>query len=99
MELLGRLRSEFPHTRLFVSTSTLAGRATAGQKLHGLTDGVFYAPLDTVCAVRRVLRTLRPSVVVVAETEIWSTCAQHPRLSCQQKVSNIAGLIMQEKSF
>ena len=38
---------------------------------RGLADGVFYAPVDYVFAVRRVLRALRPSVVVVAETEIW----------------------------
>ncbi len=60
-----------PTPRLFVSTATLAGRATARQKLGGLASGVFYAPVDTVLAVRRVLRALRPSVVVVAETEIW----------------------------
>src|SRR5580704_8733169 len=34
VELLGRLRSEFPHSELFVSTSTLAGWATAEQKLE-----------------------------------------------------------------
>ena len=71
LELVRRLRSELPHTRVFVSTSTLAGRATAGQKLTGLADGVFFAPVDYVFALRRVLRMLRPSVVVVAETEIW----------------------------
>jgi 3-deoxy-D-manno-octulosonic-acid transferase len=71
VELLRRLRRELPHTRLFVSTSTLAGRDTADQKLAGLADGVFFAPVDYVFAVRRVLRALQPSVVVVAETEIW----------------------------
>jgi 3-deoxy-D-manno-octulosonic-acid transferase len=71
VEFLRRLREEFPHSRLFVSASTLAGRATAVEKLHGLADGVFYAPVDYVFAVRRVLRTLKPSVVVIAETEIW----------------------------
>ncbi len=34
-------------------------------------DGIFYAPVDFVFAVRRVLRTLQPSVVVILETEIW----------------------------
>ena len=43
----------------------------AGEKLAGLAQGVFYAPVDYAFAVRRVLRTLRPSVVVIAETEIW----------------------------
>ena len=68
---LRRLRAEFPHCGLFVSTSTLAGRAAADQKLRGLADGVFYAPVDSVFAVRRVLRALRPSVVAIMETEIW----------------------------
>jgi len=71
LEFLRLLRKEFPRTRVFVSTSTLAGRSTAADKLRGLADGVFYAPVDYVFAVRRVLRTLRPSVVVTAETEIW----------------------------
>jgi len=71
VEFVRRLRTQFPHSGLFVSTSTLAGRATAVEKLAGLTDGVFYAPVDYVFAVRRVLRTLEPSVVAIAETEIW----------------------------
>jgi len=71
VEFLRRLRAEFPCSRLFVSTSTLAGRATAGDKLRDLADGVFYAPVDYVFAVRRVLRALRPSAVAIAETEIW----------------------------
>ena len=60
VEFLRRLRAEFPRSRLFVSTSTLAGRATAGDKLRDLADGVFYAPVDYVLAVRRVLRALAP---------------------------------------
>ena len=71
LEFLRRLRVEFPSSGLFVSTSTLAGKATADEKLRGLADGVFYTPVDYVFAVRRVLRTLRPSVLVVAETELW----------------------------
>ncbi|MFB3777268.1 MAG: tetraacyldisaccharide 4'-kinase [Bryobacteraceae bacterium] len=70
-ELLRRLRARLPLARLFVSTSTIAGRALADEKLSALADGVFYAPIDYCFAVRRVLRTLRPAAVVVAETEIW----------------------------
>ena len=68
---LRRLRAEFPESGLFVSTSTLAGRAIADEKLGGLADGVFFVPVDYVFAVRRVLRALQPSVVLVMETEIW----------------------------
>ncbi|MGH9675187.1 MAG: 3-deoxy-D-manno-octulosonic acid transferase, partial [Bryobacteraceae bacterium] len=63
------LRARFP--RVFVSTTTLAGRELAADKLRGVADGVFYAPIDYCFAVRAVLRALRPSVVIVLETEIW----------------------------
>jgi 3-deoxy-D-manno-octulosonic-acid transferase len=71
LEYVRRLRAEFPRSRVFVSASTLAGYATATEKLAGIADGVFYAPVDFVFAVRRVLRTLQPSLLIVAETEIW----------------------------
>lgn len=71
VELVRRLRAEMPWAPVYVSVATLAGRAVAEEKLAGLAEGVFFAPLDYCFAVRRVLRTIRPSVVVVAETEIW----------------------------
>lgn len=47
--------------------------------MRDLVDGIFYAPVDFVFAVRRVLRTLRPSVVVVLETEIWPNLFRETR--------------------
>jgi tetraacyldisaccharide 4'-kinase len=70
VELLRRMRADFPNTPLFVSVATLAGRSLADEKLRDLAR-VFYAPIDYVFAVRRVLRALQPSLVIVAETEIW----------------------------
>ena len=69
--LARRIRSQFPRSPLFISTGTLAGRAAAEERLGNVASGIFYAPLDYVFAVRNVLRTLRPSVVVIVETEIW----------------------------
>ena len=71
VELARRLKAEFPRSPLFVSTSTWAGRAAAQQKLDGIADGVWFAPVDYVFVVRRVLRALKPALVMVAETEIW----------------------------
>jgi len=71
VRLLEKLRKEYPGRRICVSSTTIAGRALAEEKLRGLADEVFYAPIDYCFAVRRVLRELRPSVVVVLETEIW----------------------------
>lgn len=71
VELIRRLRAARPRVPIYVSTTTLAGRALADQKLSTTADGVFFAPLDYRSIVRRVLRRLRPAVVVVMETEIW----------------------------
>jgi 3-deoxy-D-manno-octulosonic-acid transferase len=66
--LVERVKARYPFAQIFVSVSTLAGYATALEKLQA---HVFYAPLDYVFAVRHVLRTIRPAILVVAETEIW----------------------------
>jgi 3-deoxy-D-manno-octulosonic-acid transferase len=89
MELARRLRAEFPHAPLFVSTATLAGRATAREKLGGIVNGIFYTPIDHVFAVRRVLRTLRPAMVLIVETEIWPNLFREAkRAGCALAVLN-----------
>ncbi len=79
IQLVRRLRAGLPGIPIFLSTTTLSGRDAAEQKLRDLVDGIFYAPIDFVFAVRRVLRTLRPSVVVVLETEIWPNLFRETR--------------------
>ena len=76
-------------TPLYVSTATLAGRAMAEEKLAGLADAVFYAPLDFGFCVRNVLRRVRPSLVVVMETEIWPNLYREPKKAgCSVAVVN-----------
>jgi tetraacyldisaccharide 4'-kinase len=69
--LVGSLRGRLPGVPLFLSVSTAAGRAVAERRLAPLVEGIFFAPLDYCFAVRRVLRTIRPSLLIVVETEIW----------------------------
>lgn len=88
VDFLGHVRGQLPNARIFVSVSTRAGHATAKQNLRGLADGVLYAPLDFVFVVRRVLRALKPSVVVIAETEIW------PNLFRETKRTNAALILV-----
>jgi 3-deoxy-D-manno-octulosonic-acid transferase len=71
IRLIEELRARNPAIPVFVSITTLAGRALADEKLHGLADAVFYAPIDYAFAVRRSLKRLRPAVVAILETEIW----------------------------
>lgn len=68
--LVAALRRDHPDWRIVVSTTTRTGREMAETRLTGAA-GVFYFPLDFGWVVRRVLRHLRPSLVVVVETEIW----------------------------
>jgi tetraacyldisaccharide 4'-kinase len=70
-ELLARLRVRFPGVKILVSTTTPAGQRMAQEKLVSLADGIFYAPLDVPFAVRRTLRSIRPRLVIILETEIW----------------------------
>jgi 3-deoxy-D-manno-octulosonic-acid transferase len=79
--LLRGLRERLPDTPLYVSVSTVAGHALAQQRLEGLADGVFYAPIDACFAVRRVLRAMKPGLVVVLETEIWPNLWRETRRS------------------
>jgi 3-deoxy-D-manno-octulosonic-acid transferase len=68
--LAKRLKEAYPNRPLLVSTTTITGQALARERLP-FADAVFYFPLDWIFSVRRVLRAVRPSVVVVLETEIW----------------------------
>ena len=79
LPLIQELRQRAPKTELYLSTSTLAGREIAEKRLPGLAAGIFFAPLDFAWAVRKVLRRLRPSVVVVLETEIWPNLFRETR--------------------
>ena len=85
--LVGALKRRFPSSPIFVSVGTATGRQLADEKLAGLVDGIFYAPLDLPFAVRSVIARLKPRVVIVAETEIW------PNLFRQVKRSG-TGLMM-----
>jgi len=67
IELVKRLRAE--GCRVVVSTTTRTGQRLARERF-GEGD-VFYFPLDLANIVRRYLRTLRPSLLVLVETEFW----------------------------
>ena len=67
--VIGELRQKFPSARVLVSTTTSTGQKLAAQRFGA--ENVFYFPLDFAFAIRPYLDTLRPELVVVAETEFW----------------------------
>jgi 3-deoxy-D-manno-octulosonic-acid transferase len=65
------LLDEYPGHALVVSTTTLTGQRVAREAFAGQAARVFYFPFDWAWSVRRALRALNPSVVLMMETELW----------------------------
>jgi 3-deoxy-D-manno-octulosonic-acid transferase len=67
--LLREIETRHPEWECVVSTTTATGYALAKKKYPQWT--VFYAPLDFSWAVRRAMRRVRPTLLVLAELELW----------------------------
>jgi 3-deoxy-D-manno-octulosonic-acid transferase len=63
------LQEKLPSHQVVISTTTNTGQKLAAQRFGA--ENVFYFPLDFGFAVRPYLNTLRPKLVVIAETEFW----------------------------
>lgn len=71
LPLAKRIKEEFPRVSLVVSTTTNTGQKVARDAYAGIADLVFYLPFDWRFTVRRALRHINPSVVLLTETELW----------------------------
>jgi len=69
--LAQRVKQEFPHHALVVSTITLTGQKLARDVFRTHAESVFYFPFDWRWSVRRALKTINPSAVLIMETELW----------------------------
>ncbi len=68
--LVNALRERFPDYRLIFSTTTATGQAVARSRISE-ADGFCYFPFDWRFSVRKALKTIQPSVVVLMESELW----------------------------
>ncbi|HET7839959.1 MAG TPA: 3-deoxy-D-manno-octulosonic acid transferase [Terriglobia bacterium] len=68
--LVKELQRLYPERNIFLSHVTPAGRQASESKLPGVT-GRFYLPLDWRWAVDRAVARVRPSLLVIVETELW----------------------------
>ena len=68
--LARQLKVAYPDRSLIVSTTTITGQAVARERLS-FADAIVYFPLDWSFCVRRAFEAIRPSLVLVLETEIW----------------------------
>jgi 3-deoxy-D-manno-octulosonic-acid transferase len=68
--LAKRLKEAYPKRPLVISTTTLTGQALAKERMP-FADAIIYFPFDWGFSVRKALNAVRPSLVVILETEIW----------------------------
>ena len=69
--LVQALCERYPSYTLAISTTTLTGQTLAREIFRSSAKAVFYFPFDWSWTVRRALRAIGPSVVLVMETELW----------------------------
>jgi len=76
--LAQRLKQTYPKRPLVVSTTTLTGHALARQRMP-VADAVIFFPFDWAFSVRRYLSALKPSLIIILETEIWPNFLRESR--------------------
>jgi 3-deoxy-D-manno-octulosonic-acid transferase len=67
--LVGTLEIALPNHQILISTTTRTGQTLARERFG--PNRVFYCPLDLPWAVRAYLNSLKPCLLVLAETEFW----------------------------
>ena len=76
--LARRLKEAYPDRPLIVSTTTITGQVLALQRMP-FADAVIYFPLDWAFCVWRAMNAVRPSLVLILETEIWPNFLREAR--------------------
>ena len=84
--LIRALLDRFPSYRLAISTTTVTGQRIAREAFGRDAALVFYFPIDWAWTVRRVLRALQPSAVLIMETELWP----HLLRECRRRTIPVA---------
>jgi 3-deoxy-D-manno-octulosonic-acid transferase len=84
--LVKALINRDPSLNLVISTTTLTGQKVAGELFGDVAAAVIYFPFDWRWCVKRALRRVSPSLVLVMETEIWPNFLRE----CEQRKVPVA---------
>jgi len=68
--LLRRIKKEFPNRKIVLTTMTSTGNEAAKTQLPE-ADHILFFPIDHPFILRRVLKTIQPTLLLIAETELW----------------------------
>lgn len=87
-KLLKKTKEQFPDYKLVLTTGTKTGQELAHKKYSEIVDFITYFPFDISFAINNFLNKINPSIVLIAETELW------PNFAIQCKKRNIPLLII-----
>ena len=73
--LLKRIKKDFPQSEIVMTTMTRTGHEAAKVQIPE-ADAVFLFPIDHPLVIRRAIAKIQPSLLLIAETELW------PNLLC-----------------
>jgi 3-deoxy-D-manno-octulosonic-acid transferase len=68
--LLKRIKREFSHCEIVLTTMTSTGNEAAKTHLPE-ADRVLFFPIDHPLTLRRVIKKIQPRLLLIAETELW----------------------------
>lgn len=75
--LIKKTKETFPDYKIVITTGTKTGQEIAHKKFDNIVDFITYFPFDITICVELFLKKIKPSVVLIAETELWPTFAAY----------------------
>ena len=78
--LLKKIKKELPHSKIVLTTITSTGNEAAKTRVPE-ADRVFFLPIDHPLILRRAIEKIQPSILLIAETELWPNLLR----SCRKK--------------
>ncbi len=97
LPLVRGIRESLPTAVIIFSAATRTGMEVAEQYIRPFADQVVPAPLDLLFAVNRYIRTIRPDLFILVESDFW------PNWLNQLKKHNIPAMLvngrMSDRSF
>lgn len=75
--LIKKTKETFPDYKIVITTGTKTGQEIAHKKFDNIADFITYFPFDITICVELFLNKIKPSVVLIAETELWPTFAAY----------------------
>ena len=78
--LIKKTKETFPDYKIVVTTGTKTGQDIAHKKYDEIADFITYFPFDVTVCVEIFLKKIKPTVVLIAETELWPTFAAYCKM-------------------